>query len=121
MMKPYKRSERDRIDRMVRTAAFALKPDLVFLRYDFIEDHTGEDAIAFKMVITNEIATDLSESCRTKSSPVCSGFRRIQHLETAIRAIVEPEEYGLLSYFNVRSESEWRKTDDPAWREHVSA
>ena len=105
MLRPYKQSERDHIERMVRAAAFALKPDLVALRYDLIEDHSGEPAIDFKLVIADRLAYPTLD------------FERVRHLEDAIRAIVEPEEYALLGYFSVRSKREVsERPNDPQWK-----
>lgn len=104
-MRPYKQCERDRIARMVKAAAYALRPDLEYLFYALEEDHSGEPAIFFRMVLSDRLG-----DCSRRQH-----FDRIREMEESIRMIVEPEEYGLHSYFNLRSLSACRKVKDREW------
>lgn len=114
MLRPYKQAERDHIARMVRAAAFALRPDLVALGYDFGADHTGDACINFKLVISDKVA--YAGPSPGKGLPLELDFARLRHLEDSIRRIVEPDEYGLESYFSVRSKREFDSRKDPDWK-----
>jgi len=97
MLRPYKQSERDHIDRMVKAAMMALKlAGLVYMNYEITEDHSGEPCINFYVTVEDSVIK------RGKQS----NFEIYQQMEKAVRAIVEPEEYGLQAYFSVRLKSE---------------
>ncbi len=90
-----KKAERRHIEDMVKAALFALSPDLISLEFNITEDHSGDPAIFFSMVVADGIAT--------------GDFSRVFRMQNAIDMIVEPEEYGLQSYHNIRSKAEQEK------------
>ena len=91
------------IDKALRRAERALKPDVVLIRYTLRDDWTGEPSIFFKVVL----ADDASEE-----SHLGEISRRVIN---TIRSRVKPEELGLNSFFNFRSLSEHNELNDPAW------
>ena len=108
MGRPYKRCERDRIERMVKAAELALHPDLEHLSYALRDDHHGDPSIFFRMVISDR------RDSLTRTG-VAKSLKRLRDMEAAIRAIVEPEEYGLNYYYECRSLQECRKRTDADW------
>ena len=118
MGRPYKRCERDRIERMVKAAELALHPDLEHLSYALRDDHHGDPAIFLRMVISDRLAYQMMISDRRDSltrTGVAKSLKRLRDMEAAIRAIVEPEEYGLNYYYECRSLQECRKRTDADW------
>jgi len=102
MLRPYKTEERDHIQRMVNAAAFALQPDVVQIAYNFGEDHSEQPCINFHIVVQDRVVKN-------------DNFDRWRHIEKAVELIVEPDEYGLMAYYNVRTKSEHTKRPDPHW------
>jgi len=72
------------------------------IRYSLGEDWNGSDSIFFRVVLSDEVSRN---SLRSAS------FTVQMHLIHE----VEPEKYGLQSYFNFRSASEQRELKDPDW------
>jgi len=90
-----RKAERSHIEDMVKAAAFALQPDLVEIRHEFQDDCTGDPSIFFTLVVADKIVVGRYPS-----------FERVRWMEEVVRRIVEPDEYGLNSYFTCRSKSE---------------
>ena len=96
-----------------RTAEFAaavaeverqLVPDVVRIRFTLGEDWTGDPAVFFKIVVPDDVFTS------GRISPVSL------RISQAITLTVEPlEEWGVMPYFNYRSESGQAKMNEPAW------
>jgi hypothetical protein len=92
-----------RIDQGVTSAAKALAPDVVRIRYSFGEDWSGADAIFFRVLLSDDASRRdrLREVARKVTSTV---FRE-----------VAPDELGLEAYFNFRSASEQAQLKEEAW------
>jgi hypothetical protein len=103
MIIPLKRLNEAEIAASVKRAEAALTPDVVRIRYSFEDDWVGEPSIFFRVVFTDEAF----------HKP-----RLIDMIERArgtIRKEVDPEQFGLHSYFNYGIVSELAERPDPAW------
>lgn len=79
-------------------------PDVVRIRYTLGEDWTGDPAVFFEIVVSDEVFA---------SGTILPVSDRVQR---AIRTTIEPlEEWGVMPYFNYQSESEQAKMNEPAW------
>lgn len=87
----------------VGTAQDALSQYVVRIRYDFGEDWSGESAIFFRVLLRDEASKP--EELGMVSSKVIS----------KLNELVQPEDFGLLSYFNFRSESEQKAIKEASW------
>lgn len=91
------------VDAAVRRAEDALAQSVVRIRYGLDSDWTGDPSIFFRIVLTDEAAKI------PKLNEVANAVSFILMRE------VRPEEQGLHSYFNFRSESEQSQLKEPAW------
>jgi hypothetical protein len=91
------------IESAVKRAARSLAPDVVRIRYTLEEDSGGDDAISFRVLLTDEAADDPNL------------YEAAQRIKAAIRKIVKPEKYGLESYFNFRSVTEQADLKEKIW------
>jgi hypothetical protein len=87
----------------VRRAEESLAQSVVRIRYDLDSDWTGEPSIFFRIVLTDEAAK------RPELNDIANAVSLILVRE------VRPEEHGLNSYFNFRSESEQTQLNEPTW------
>ena len=81
-----------------------LKPDVVRLRYTIKEDWSGEPAIYFRVLLTDD----------------ASNQKRLHEVTTRVEELIETRidplnSWDLLPYFNYRSESEQEDMKAPAW------
>lgn len=100
---PLRRLNEAEIAASVKRAEAALAPDVVRIRYSFEDDWTGEPSIFFRIVLTDEAfhKPRLSDTVR--------------RISETIRKEVDPEQFGLQSYFNFRIVSGVAERPDPAW------
>ena len=101
-MPVYPAVDRGRVDAAVERAAQALAPDVVQVRYDVGEDWSGDPALFFKIVLTDEASQRGRREATLRARAV-------------IDQEVKPEQFGHLSYYNFRTLTEHRETRDPAW------
>ena len=88
----------------VQKAAKALAPDVVRIRYKMAPDSTGDDAIYFRVLLSD------------RASREDKLFETTERIERRILDIVKPrEKYGLEANFNYRSVSEQAQLKEAAW------
>ena len=87
----------------VELAEQELAPDVVRIRFNLGEDWSGDPAVFFRVVLSD----DASRMGRLREMG-----RRVQRV-LAERA--RPEELGLLAYFNYRNVSEQAEMKEPSW------
>ena len=92
------------IAKALRRAERALAPDVVRIHYTFGDDWTGEPSIFFKVVLSDDAASEESKLGEIAERVI-----------DTIRNNVKPEEFGLNSFFNFRSLAEYNELNDPAW------
>jgi len=91
-------------DRAVESAISKLGPDVVRVRYSFGNDWTGEPSVFFKVVLSD------NASARLHLLDVTS------RIANTLVWDVEPlEQWGVLPYFNYRSQTEQETLQEPAW------
>lgn len=96
--------QRDELDKAVSAVIPLLGPDVERLRYTVDEDWSGDPALFFKIVLSEEARRD---------DRLLAATRRIQ---AAIDRPLEPLiEWGLLRYINYRSHAEFSARQDKAW------
>ena len=91
------------LDQAIRRAEDALRADVVHIRYGLREDWSGSGAVFFRVLLTDNASErrHLPEVAR--------------RVALRIDQEVQPDNFGLQSYFNFRSESEQEKLREPAW------
>lgn len=91
------------LDLAVRRAEDALRPDVAHIRYSLGEDWSGAGAVFFRVLLADNASQRgrLQEVARRVSSKIAEE--------------VQPDSFGLQSYFNFRSESEQQQLREPAW------
>jgi len=87
----------------VQRAQAALAPDVVRIRYSFADDWTGDPSIFFRVVLTDEAFH------RGRPSEMA------ERVSTTVRSEVDPDQFGLHSYFNYRIVSELAERPEPSW------
>jgi hypothetical protein len=87
----------------VERALATLAPDVVRIRYSFADDWAGDPSIFFRIVLSD----DASRKARLGKTA--------ERVEGAISKEVDPEEFGLHSYFNYRLVSELAEVPEPSW------
>ena len=92
------------LDQAIDQVKQMLGPDVVRLRYTLGQDWTGESAIFFRIV--------LSERASRRDQL----WNSTSQIETAIDRHLQPlEQWGVLPYFNYRSQSEQAVLQEEAW------
>lgn len=91
------------IEAALDTVAKNLAPDVVRIRFSLGQDWTGEDAIFFRVVLSDPA----SASRRL--------LRVTQRVTEAIMDAVQPRALGLEPYFNFRSATEQAELREEAW------
>jgi len=91
------------IDKAVREAAKELAPDVQWIRYEIALDWSGDRAIFFRVVLSN----DASREARLR--------KVTKRVESLLSEKLNLDESDLLSYFNYRSRSEQAAAREPAW------
>lgn len=93
----------DEIDKGVKSAADALAPDVVRIRYNVAEDWSGAPSIFFRIVLTDESLLSADQ------------WELSQRISRRILSDVQSDDLGLQPYFSFRSASEQAKLREPAW------
>ena len=92
------------LDQAIDRVKQSLGPDVVRLRYTLGQDWSGESAIFFRIV--------LSERASRRDQL----WNSTSQIETAIVQHLQPlEQWGVLPYFNYRSQSEQATLQEEAW------
>jgi hypothetical protein len=92
-----------KIIRGIEKAAATLASEVVRIRHNFGEDWSGEGAVFFRVVL---------KDTASKRSQLREVARRVS---SVILDEVKPQELGLQSYFNFRSESEQAELKEESW------
>ncbi len=88
----------------IRKAIRKLGKDVVRVNYSFGSDSTGEDAIFFRLLLTD---------AASREGHIAHVMRRIT---TTLYDELHPQEnWGLLPYFTFRGKSEQEELNDPDW------
>ena len=78
---------------------------VVRVRYDLGDDSTGDPAVFFRILLSDEAA-----SRRDQLREVAS------RVQTAIFQQLDPmDQWGVYPYFSYRSQAEQKQLNDPAW------
>ena len=81
-----------------------LRPDVVHIRHTITSDWSGEAAVFFRILLSDEASTGARLRATTN---------RVKH---RILEDVDPtEKWGLIPYFSFRSVSEQNQLQEPAW------
>lgn len=80
---------------------------VVRIRWSFDEDWSGDNAVFFRVVLTDQAAPELNMAE--------AGYRKLKHLEESVRKHCQLERFVLNVYFNFRSESEQKSLREPEW------
>ncbi len=105
MIVPRALVQQNQFDTAISEVERTLHPQVVRVRYDFGDDATGDAAVFFRVLLSDDTA-----SRRDQVLNVADRF------ESAIYQRVEPlEQWGVLPYFRYRSQAEQTQLNDPAW------
>ena len=95
-------AQQAKIDAGVRTVEAALRPDVVRIRYEIGEDWSGQWAIFFRVVLSDDAAK-----------------RRLREVATSVvwnlADQLDFQALGVFPYHNFRSESEQATLREEAW------
>jgi hypothetical protein len=91
------------IDRRVKEVARKLAPDVVRIRYAITLDSTGEEAVFFRILLSDEA----SRERRLRSVT--------ERIESELLAAIPFDAFGLYHYFSYRNRSEHAMLKEPAW------
>ncbi len=91
------------IDRRIKEVARNLAPDVVRIRYAITLDSTGEEAIFFRVLLSDEASREKRLAKVT------------ERIESELLAAIPLDEFGLFSFFHYRSRSEQAMLKEPAW------
>ena len=87
----------------VATVEREFRRDIVRIRYDLGRDWSGDWAIYFRVLLSDEASRD----------------SRLHHVAEAVtkrlKEKIKPEEHCVLPYFNFRSESEQAELQEEVW------
>jgi hypothetical protein len=95
-------TRRAEIEAAMQQVAHALAPDVVRIRYDIGEDWSGEWAIYFKVVLSDEAAKRKLRDARAK-------------IVWGLAGRLDFPSLGVTPYHNFRSVSEQAALQEPAW------
>jgi hypothetical protein len=102
MLMPVAVTQQEKIRAEVREVEAALRPDVVRIRYDMGEDWSGQWAIFFRVVLSDDAAKN-----RLRQVANNVEWRLAKHLD--FNAL------GVFPYHNFRSESEQAVSREEAW------
>ena len=93
------------IEDVVKEIPRLLAPDVIYMRYSLRNDSSGDPAIFFRVVLSDD-------ACRP--GMLLTSTRKVK---AAVLDRLEPyRRWGRYPYFNFRSASEQAEDEDPAWR-----
>ena len=87
----------------VQAAARDLAPEVVRIRYNIGEDWTGDPAIFFRVLLSDEAS---------KEEGLLGVMERV---ESRLVDELKPRDLGLFTYFNFRSKSEQDDLKEESW------
>lgn len=97
-------AQQPQLDEAIDQVRQMLGPDVVRLRYALGQDWSGESAIFFRVVLSD------------RASRRDQLWNSTSQIETAIVQHLQPlEQWGVLPYFNYRSQSEQAVLQEEAW------
>jgi hypothetical protein len=93
-----------KIAKDIAAAAALLAPEVVRIRHNIGEDWSGDEAIFFRIVLSD--AASREDTLRAVTT----------RIENVLLKKVQPlERWGLLPYFSFRSQSEQAEINEEAW------
>ena len=97
-------AQRAQLDQAIRDLEPTLGPDVVRLKYTLGEDWSGDSAIFFKIVLSDQAS---------RRDRLLNVTNQVKH---TIEQRLEPlEQWGVLPYFSFRSQSEQAALQEEAW------
>lgn len=91
------------IERRIAELERKLAPDAVRIRYTFTQDSVGDEAIFFRIVLSNAAAREKRLRASTN------------RIENELMEAIPYDEFGLQLHFRYRSRSEQAAMKEPAW------
>ncbi len=91
------------IEKGVATVEREFRRDIVRIRYDLGTDWSGDRAIYFRILLSDEAS---------RESRLHDAAERVRR---RLREKIKPDEHGVLPYFNFRSESEQAELQEEVW------
>jgi len=91
------------IDRRVKEVARKLSPDVVRIRYSITLDSTGEEAIFFRVLLSDEASRQRRLAKTT------------ERIEAELYEAIPFDEFGIHLYFDYRSRSEQAELKERSW------
>ena len=95
--------EESDIDKAVREAAKEVTPDVQWIRYEIALDWSGDPAIYFRVILSNDASREARLAKVTK------------RVESFLTEKLNLDESDLLSYFSYRSRAEQAALKESAW------
>jgi hypothetical protein len=92
------------LDASIREIVGTLGPDVIRVRYTLGEDWTGDDAIFFRVLLSDRAS---------KGNRLFPATRRVR--DRIVQTLDPVEQWGLLPYFAFRSQSEQAALKEKAW------
>ena len=96
--------DQKKIEAAVHRAEAALKPEVVHIRYSLEDDWSGDPAVFFRVLLSDEAVPDLE-----------AVYPLSEKIREKIVAEVNPYDQGLLPYFNFRTVKEQRMLKEKVW------
>src|SRR5450755_2209626 len=103
MLMPSAVLKESEIDKAVREVAKSLAPDVQWIRHSMTLDWSGDRAIFFHVVLSDDASREARLTKVTKQ------------VESVLSKELRLDESELLSYFSFRSRSEQAAAKEPAW------
>jgi len=97
-------AQRAALDAAIQEIVSTLGPDVVRVRYTLGEDWTGDDAIFFRVLLSDRAS---------KRRGLLQVTNRVR--DRIVQTLEPVEEWGLLPYFEFRNESEQAALKEKAW------
>lgn len=97
-------AQRGALDAAIADIVGALGPDVVHVRYTLGQDWTGDDAIFFRVLLADRAS---------KGNRLFPATRRVR--DRILQTLDPVAQWGLLPYFEFRSQSEQAALKDVAW------
>ncbi len=91
------------INAAIRTVLAEESPSVRYIRYSIDQDWTGEWAVFFRVVLSDEVAGRIRQ------------FEVARRLTSRIMDELDLPNLGMMPHFNFRTESEQAELNDPDW------
>ena len=99
------------IEAALDRAVTGLAPEVVYIRYSLEDDWSGDPAIYFRVLLSNDAIPDKRHWNAYKEAL----SKLTKRIRTKVLDEVKPDDWGLLSYFRFRTVSEQEKLNNPDW------